>query len=163
MSRTVLRNFLRNGTILFVFWMIFSGRFERTFLAIGILGAACVAGLQAVSMGPSNPTIPVVRFAWYLPRLLVRIVKSNLHIARLILDRRLPIAPRMIHYETTLRNEAAVALLANSITLTPGTVTVEALPGELRIHALDDASARDILDGTLEREISWIFEGRSGP
>jgi multicomponent Na+:H+ antiporter subunit E len=64
----------------------------------------------------------------------------------------------MIRYRTKLHHPAAVALLANSITLTPGTITAEVNSPELVVHALDGESTADLTTGKFEKEIAWVFE-----
>lgn len=83
---------------------------------------------------------------------------SGLHLAYLILHPKMPIAPRMIQYQTMLGNEAAVVLLGNSITLTPGTLTAEVNSNHLLVHAMDEESARDLVTLRLEQKVSGIFE-----
>lgn len=150
--------FIRNAGLLFLFWLLLSGRYEPAYLAMGLIASVVVAGLHARQPGPPNPTIPLIRFLLYLPWLFYQILLSNLHTSYLILHPRLPIAPRFLRYQTRLQDPAAVALLAQSITLTPGTVTVEVAEGELVIHSLDEASAEDLTGGRLEREIAWVFK-----
>ena len=151
-------NFFRNSTLLFLLWLLLSNRYEPLFLALGAGSAVMIAWLHDKQPGPHNPTIPFFRFMAYLPWLAWRILLSNLHVARLILDPRLPIAPRLIRHRTTLHHPAAVALLANSITLTPGTITAEVRASELTVHALDDDSTGDLTSGAFEKEIARVFQ-----
>ena len=122
-----------------------------------------------------SPFVPKFRL-WgnillYLPWLFLRIVESSLHLSKLILDPALPIEPRLIRVETHLGRRAAVVLLGNSITLTPGTITAEidhdvvheSLAAEadsdaLLVHAIDEASARDVTSGRLEAKIAEVFK-----
>jgi multicomponent Na+:H+ antiporter subunit E len=154
-----MKSFVRNTALLFGLWLLLSGRREPWLLTTGLIAAAAIAWLHHHS-GPPAPTIPFLRFMRYLPWLFYRIVASNLHVARLILDPRLPIAPRLIRHRTELRNPAAVTLMANSITLTPGTITAETRPFELVVHTLDEHSAGDLTTGALERQITRVFNGR---
>ena len=151
--------FVRNTALLFALWLLLSGRREPWLLAVGLSAAAAVAWLHSRQAGLPAVTIPFVRFMRYLPWLFFRIAAANLHVTRLILDPRLPIAPRLIRYPTQLQNPAALTVLANSITLTPGTITAEARPYELVVHALDDPSASDLTTGTFEQRIIWVFQG----
>ncbi len=150
--------FLRNSVLLFFLWLLLSGRYEPFFIALGLISSTAIAWLHARHPGPPNPIIPFFRFMFYLPWLFYRILLSNLHAVYLILHPRLPIAPRIVRYRTKLRHPAAVALLANSITLTPGTVTAEVSPAELVVHALDEHSSHDLITERLEKKIAWVFE-----
>jgi len=80
----------------------------------------------------------------------------------LILHPKLPINPKLIAYHTHLQNPAAITLLANSVTLTPGTITAEVNTPELLVLALDENSAKDLVSKRLEEKISWVFE-KKGP
>ncbi len=158
-----MRGFLRNTALLYALWILLSGRSEPLFLIVGLLASAGIAGLQAGHPGPPNPTIPLREFLLYIPWLLSRIVVSNLRTTSLILNPRMPIQPRLIRYRPELRDPAALALLAISITLTPGTVMVEINSDELVVHALDDASAEDITNRRFEDKIRRIFKSEASP
>ena len=152
--------FVRSTALLFALWLLLSGRREPWLLAIGLSAAAAIAWLHGRQPGLPDLTIPFVRFMRYLLWLSCRIAASNLHVARLILDPRLPIAPRLIRCPTQLHNPVALTLLANSITLTPGTITAEVRPSELVVHALDEESASDVTTGAFEQRIAWVFRGK---
>ena len=64
----------------------------------------------------------------------------------------------MIRYRTKLREEAGIVLLGNSITLTPGTITVEVESQEFVVHAIDDRSAHDITSLQFEKQIACLFD-----
>ena len=93
----------------------------------------------------------------YLPWLLSRIIMSSIHVAKLVLHPRLPIVPTLIPYRHTLRDHRAIVLLGNSVTLTPGTITVEASPQQLLVHAIDTHSATDLTSGQMERKVAAVF------
>ena len=73
------------------------------------------------------------------------------------LNPKLPVNPRLIQYPTNLGNNTAVVLLGNSITLTPGTVTIEVSSNELVVHALDDGSSSGLESGIMERKVAEVF------
>jgi multicomponent Na+:H+ antiporter subunit E len=91
-----------------------------------------------------------------------RILASGVHLTYLILHPRLPLDPRIIRYRTQLTGDTALTIFGNSITLTPGTVTVEIDSDELEVHALDEASALDITSLRLEKKIADLFTRREG-
>jgi len=103
-----------------------------------------------------------MRVSWagvltYIPWLFSRILASSVHMARLILDPKLPIDPKLFSHHTTMPHHAAVVLLGNSITLTPGTITVEVSPNQLTVHSIDPASSIDLLSGALEKKVATVF------
>jgi len=152
------------GTILlFVFWLLLSTSFDVAHVVVGALVAGFVMWLR-----PSRPA-PTRRMSWlaalgYLPWLLGKVLKSALHVSKLILAPSLPISPTMIRYKTELKSDGELVVLGNSITLTPGTITVEIAPGELMVHGIDEASLADLSAGAFDEKIRRMFtNGRSTP
>ena len=155
------RTLILKTIALFGLWVLLSGKIDAFHLSVGLLGAAVIAWLNTEPRRLAEPPIPLVRLALYAPWLFWQIVKSGLHITKVILDPRLPVNPRLIRYRTKLGNKHAVVLLGNSITLTPGTVTIDVVPGKLVVHALDDQSSGDLLVGTMEQKIDDVFHSHS--
>ncbi len=153
--------------ILFAFWLILSGVFDLKHIAIGLVVTLGVAvtnrGLERVAVGGSDQrTLHLGSVSWrrvlsYSLWLLRAIVSANVDIARVVLDPRMPIEPALVRVPTRVSSDIEIALLANSITATPGTVTVRAADDENRefvIHALIDpagvpAALREIEDHVL--------------
>ena len=96
----------------------------------------------------------------YIPWLFGRVLKSGLHVSRLILDPALPIAPELVHHKTNLSRDGELVVLGNSITLTPGTITVEVAPGELIVHAIDAKSHQDLSRGVFDDRVSRMFSAK---
>ena len=142
---------------LFGLWVLLSGKLNTFYLSVGFLGAALIAWVNTETRNLNEPPLPLARLVLYLPWLFWEIVKSSLNITKIILDPKLPINPRLIQYPTNLGNNTAVVLLGNSITLTPGTVTIEVSSNELVVHALDDGSSSGLESGTMERKIAEVF------
>lgn len=143
---------------LFLFWVLLSASFEWRHLILGLALSFAVAWINS----GHSPFVPKSRL-WsgvllYIPWLFVKIVQSSLHLSKLILDPKLPISPRLISVETKLRHHGAVVLLGNSITLTPGTITVEVDRNNLIVHAVDQVSGEDVVSGEFESKIADIFK-----
>jgi multicomponent Na+:H+ antiporter subunit E len=147
----------KRTVILFLAWLLFSEAYNLIHMSLGL---AASLGVALLNTAHSRPQIVIrwLRLAGFLPWLFGRIFMSGLHLAYLILHPKMPIAPRMIRYQTMLGNDTAVVLLGNSITLTPGTVTVEVNSNHLLVHAMDEESARDLVTLLLEQKVSGIFE-----
>lgn len=146
---------------LFGLWVLLSGKFDVFHLSVGFLGAAAIAWFNTDFRHLDEPPIPLVRLVLYVPWLFWQIVKSSLHVTKVILHPQLPINPKLIRYPTKLGNNHAVVLLGNSITLTPGTVTTEVSSNELVVHALDESSSDDLTAGVLENKIAQVFHSRT--
>jgi len=145
---------------LFGLWVLLSGKLDAFHLSIGFLGAALIAWVNTEPQHLDEPPLPHARLLLYWPWLFLEIVKSSLNITKIILDPKLPINPRLIQYPTNLGSNPAVVLLGNSITLTPGTVTIEVSSNELVIHALDDESSSGLESRDMERKIAKAFHSR---
>ncbi|MGP0565508.1 MULTISPECIES: Na+/H+ antiporter subunit E [unclassified Nitrospina] len=143
---------------LFVFWVMLSASFEWVHLGLGLVLSVAVAWVNAghSSFVPKFRIWP--RILLYLPWLFYKIVQSSLHLSKLILHPALPISPQLIRVESKLRHHGAVVLLGNSITLTPGTITVEVDRNNLIVHAMDDVLAEDVQSKQIESKIADIFK-----
>jgi multicomponent Na+:H+ antiporter subunit E len=158
-SRPISSQFLFFKTMtLFVVWVALSASFEWRHLGLGLI---CSFAVAWVNSGHS-PFVPKFRL-WlriflYLPWLFYKINQSSIHLSKLILDPALPISPRLISVESKLRHHAAVVLLGNSITLTPGTITAEVDGNNLIVHSMDNVLSEDITSKQIESKIADIFK-----
>lgn len=141
---------------LFVLWLVLSGSYDLIHVVIGAIIASMIVWFTPI--GPPH----VRRVSWlavlgYVPWLIGRILKSGFHVSRLILHPALPISPKIIHHKTKLTSDGEIVVLGNSITLTPGTITVEVAPGELVVHTIDEASSKDLVNGVFDAKVSRLF------
>ncbi|MDH3379576.1 MAG: Na+/H+ antiporter subunit E [Gammaproteobacteria bacterium] len=143
---------------LFVVWVLLSASFEWINLGLGLI---CSFGVAWINSGHS-PFVPKFRLWFrillYLPWLFYKIVQSSLQLSKLILHPALPIAPQLISVESKLRHHAAVVLLGNSITLTPGTITAEVDRNKLIVHSMDNVLSEDLASKQIESKIADIFK-----
>ncbi len=149
--------------IMFVVWVFLSGKFDPFHMSLGLISCAIVSYLSADLLFPSRATKGMfgqcLRFLKYIPWLLVEIVKASLHVTYLVFHPRMMdlIDPRIIKFRSKLTSDMALVTFANSITLTPGTITVYvSVDGDFKVHAIDKASG-DPLPGEMEARISEIF------
>lgn len=96
------------------------------------------------------------RFAAYLPWLIKEIVLSNIHVAQVILDRDLPIAPQLVRVRTTQQTDLGHVIHANSITITPGTVSLDVRDGTILVHALTAETADGVKSGDMDKRVTWV-------
>ncbi|APX98471.1 monovalent cation/H+ antiporter subunit E [Natronorubrum daqingense] len=136
-----------------------------------LVTGAAVAGIVSVSLAHVTFTFPLdrigsplrtLRFAVYVPYLIFEIIKANLAISIVILRPSMPIDPTMTRVNTRVRSGLPLLALANSITLTPGTLTVRANDQRLLVHTLIPSARDDLFDGSLERAVRFVFHGREG-
>lgn len=143
--------------ILFAFWVLMSGQFTAFLLGAGLASAIAVV-LFARRMGViDREGIPLhlgLRALTYWPWLAREIVKSAWGVARIILRPRLSISPEFVRVRPTQRTTIGRVTYANSITLTPGTITIEADGDEFLVHALTRAAAADLAGGEMDRRVT---------
>ena len=104
--------------------------------------------------------VVLVRLAAYTPILLWEIAKANVALAYVVLHPSLPIDPRIVEFDAAVWGDMPVTTLANSITLTPGTLTIDVSRQHFLVHALIPDAEEDLLEGTLERLVRFVFYGR---
>lgn len=143
--------------VCFAFWLALSGSFAPLHLALGTVSSAAVAWMNRDLEMVSLATRIAPRFLVYLPWLLKEIVIANIQVARLVLAPRLPVDPVVVRFHTTLSGDLARTTFANSITLTPGTVTLDVEGPEFVVHAVTRTMA-DLAGGQMERRIAAVFE-----
>lgn len=101
-----------------------------------------------------------MRFAGYIPWLLYQIFLANLHVLYLVFHPRMLelIDPKIIQFDSTLKEDVPQTTFANSITLTPGTITVHvSVLGKFSVHCIDDKSGES-LPGAMEKQIDRVFK-----
>jgi multicomponent Na+:H+ antiporter subunit E len=149
--------------VLFAFWLLLSGYFTAFLIAAGV-GSAIAVVLFARRMeliDPEGHPISVWRLTVsYWPWLLKEILKSGWDVSRAILDPRLPISPTLVRFRPSQRTAVGLVTHANSITLTPGTITVEAAKGEFLVHALTASGAAGVVDSEMDRRIALLERAR---
>ena len=145
-------------------WVVLSGKFDAFHLTLGVVSCAIVAFasgdmLFSAKNDPKRLPKQWLRFIIYVPWLLYQIFRANIHVMRLVFHPRMMdlINPQMVEFNSRLDGEMARFIYANSITLTPGTITVYvSLYGAFTVHAIDDASAQG-LPGEMETMVAKIF------
>jgi multicomponent Na+:H+ antiporter subunit E len=145
---------------LFAFWLLLSGYFEPFLVTAGIGSAVAVTLFtrrMKVIDGEGHPLS--LRALVYGPWLVKEIVKSAWAVSRIILNPKLPISPMLVRLKPSQRSVAGLVAHANSITLTPGTITVQAEAGRFLVHALTKANAAGCIDSEMDRRVTR-FEGR---
>ena len=143
----------------FLIWLLLSESFDGLHMGMGVVAAFTIAWLNT-ERASTRSSMRVWRMLWYFPWLMGRILRSGFHLSVLILHPALPIDPKMIRHRTKLQDDGSVVLLGNSITLTPGTITVELDSQDLVVHAMDDKSGDDVTSRRIEQRIDGLFVAR---
>ena len=142
---------------LFVLWLLLSGHYEPLIVILGLLSCvfvAWVAHRMDVVDREGHPIHLTWRAATYWPGLLWQIVKSNIDVARIVLSPRMPIERQIVWVKASQVDDLGYVIYGNSITLTPGTVTIDLIDDKIGVHALSDAFAEDLKSGDMDRRVT---------
>jgi len=147
------------GLFLFGLWFLLSGYFVALLLAFGLASAVLVVVIALRMHIIDQETHPIhlhsaIIFYWIW--LTWQIIKSNIDVARCILDPRLPISPNLRRLKVTQKTDLGLVSYANSITLTPGTVSVGVERDSILVHALTREAAAALATGEMDRRVTRI-------
>jgi multicomponent Na+:H+ antiporter subunit E len=164
-----LKQFVFLTIILYCFWLILSGVFDIKFLIIGLVSSIVIAWLTQSLLrlnstsGQSETFLaydfPYLKFLIYCLWLFGEIIKANIYVVKLVLNPKLPIDPAVITFKRHMSNPTAHTLLANSITLTPGTVTIDIVDDVYYVHAITNEIGLDLVPhgGDMANRVAKIF------
>ena len=144
-------------------WLVLSPQRDLFHVGLGAATAAVVAWIAVGLVGLNPPIgrpsgVTWIRFAEYLLWLGWQVVVASLRVAQVVLDPRLPVDPTVSRIRSAHPSNLAKLTLANSITLTPGTVTLDVTEDEFLVHALTRQGSRDLEHGAMSRRVAALFE-----
>ncbi len=152
--------------VMLAFWVIMSGMFDGFHLSLGVVSCLLVAHFSHELLFPQAPGNGFLRnlagMVLYLPWLICQILVANLQVTYIVLHPRMLelIDPCLFRFKTTLKRPISKVTFAQSITLTPGTITVNVHDDEFTVYALN-RSAAESLPGEMERRIGAALEGQA--
>jgi len=150
------------GGVLFGFWLLLSGHYTPLLIGLGVASTALVVYL-AMRMGLADeegaPFHLAGRFALYVPWLMKEIFVSNVAVARIILDPKLPIDPALGRFRASQETELGRMIHAQSITLTPGTITTGMSGKDFELHALVAAELTGREEAEMDRRCTLLERG----
>ena len=145
------------GLVLFGLWLLLSGFFTILLLGLGVGSVAAVVWI-AHRMDVIDHEGHPIHLTWgalvYWPWLMWEIIKANWDVARCVLSPSLPISPTMIRVKASQNSDLGQVIYANSITLTPGTVTIDIDKDIMSVHALTLAAAEGLKSGEMDRRVT---------
>ena len=143
--------------LLSIFWIVNSGHFGFLLLAFGVVSVALVVWINSrmsrFSEEYQPPVIMSPRLPFYILWLIKEVVKSNIEVIRCIYQRQPEIEPRVFKVRASQKTDLYKALYANSITMTPGTITMEVEGDEFTIHALTRSSKEGVESGDMDQRV----------
>lgn len=179
MKRIFWKNIVIQFFLLMGFWLLLSGHYDIIHTLYGVVSVTAVLMLHyrlkkyyffeeevtqadAKLKGAYPTPIRFFRLLFYIPWLLWQIMVASLQVAYVVLSPKMPIDPAIVRFKTKLPNTVARVILGNSITLTPGTITVQIADSEFIVHALMDVSASGIEEDVLPTEVAKLYDKKPG-
>jgi multicomponent Na+:H+ antiporter subunit E len=146
----------------FLLWLLLSGYLtDPLLLGFGVFSCALAVFIawRAEVIDPEEYPLRLdinVQILFYWPWLLREIIQANIDVTKVILARDLPISPTLITLTPSQKTDLGRVIYANSITLTPGTVTTYLSGSTLHVHALTQEAADGVLAGEMDRRVSQL-------
>ncbi len=145
------------GLVLYANWLLFSGHYDRLLLSLGFastLVAVAIALRMELVDRETYPLLLKLKALLYWPWLAGEVIKANLDVARRILSPSLPISPTVFSFKASQRTDLGRVTFANSITLTPGTVSIDLEGDTIEVHALTEEAAQTLREGEMDRRVT---------
>lgn len=162
-----LSQILIPAILLFSIWILFSGKFEFKFLLIGLFSSIIISIICFPFMIITNNKsgkqffvfdFNILKFLSYSLWLIIEIIKSSIDVAKEIFKPNIEYEPLIVYFSMPFENPLASVVLANSIILTPGTITIDVDgDGIFEVHALSKKFSTGLLDGRMQQKIAAIF------
>lgn len=166
-QQQILSQFLGLALGLFAIWIMLSGQFETKFLLIGFFSSLAISyvcfplllikgadGKKDFFVFGVNYLKLLLYFLW----LIGEILKASLDVAKEIMKPHMDYEPRVVHFSMPYENPMASVVLANSIILTPGTITLDVTEsGIFEVHALTKGAAEDLLSGKMAEKVAKLY------
>jgi len=146
--------------ILAAFWLLNSGHYSPMMLGFGLFSCLLVVWLSRKMKIVDEEAVPIhfmPRVFWYAPWLIKEIFTANIDVARRILSLRPGVvSPKLIEAPASQKTDLGRVFFANSITLTPGTVSIQVQGRSILVHAIADEVADGLMEGEMDRRVSWM-------
>ena len=154
------------ASLLFIFyfliWLLLSGHYDPLLLSLGILSCALCLYVTWKAKFIDNEGLPLhllVRLPVYTIWLFKEIIKANIDTAKIIILNNPN--PQNFRVKSSQKTEAGRVMYANSITLTPGTVTTQLDEDILEVHALTAEMAADVKSGQMDKMVTWLERSKN--
>ena len=141
-----------------VLWIMLSGHYTPLLLSLGLLSVLIVAFISSrMNLIIFDQPILQLYFIKFIPYgfwLIIQILRSNIDVCRRILNPKLPINPQLVKVKSTQTSNLAKVIYANSITLTPGTISIDLDGSEIEVHSLSEKGVDELKIGTMDKKIT---------
>lgn len=147
------------STLLSVFWLINSGHYTPlllSFMLVSVLFVSILCQRMDLIDGESQPLGLTFRFPSYLIWLAREVIVANIAVAACVWKGNRSIDPQVIKVTAGQKTDLGKVIYANSITLTPGTVSIDLVGSEITVHALTAESAADLMKGEMNQRVCRV-------
>ncbi len=153
------------AAVLMLVWLLLSGHYDLFHILLGVLSVILILLMNRPRESASPQLLQSVRWGrvlLYVPWLIKEMVLSALYVMRVVWAPRMPLDPRLLRFKSSQPNDVAKVILGNSITLTPGTLTVDLGQQEFLVHALTHKLGSGLLNGTMQTKVASLFTDHPG-
>lgn len=163
-------SFMLQFVPLYIFWLVLSEHYTPFYLIAGGLVSALIVIFNREMFSSLLPSDRLGKFTLgsalktafylikYVPWLLLQIARDNVLVAYLVIHPRMPIDPRLLGFKTSYRRSVSQVILANSITLSPGTMTILLENNRYLVHALIPSSCDNLTSGETQERVGKVFD-----
>lgn len=149
--------------VLFSFWIVLASKTDMQTIVVGIVVSSMLVFYNRNLISNKNSEIKfslnfVFNFFVLLAKLLLEIIKANIHVALIVLNPKLPISPTVTTINTNIKSTNLKVFFSNSISLTPGTLTLVNDKDKIIVHCLTEKAKTDLEDWTIEKSILKLEE-----
>ncbi len=163
-SKTRWRRVATDAVVLSTMWLLLSGLFDLFHLSLGAISVILVLLINRREEMKEVDRFPIklTRLLIYLAWLAKEMILSAVHVARVVIAPRMPLDPVLIRFKSKQPNDLARVLLANSITLTPGTLTIDLSGDDFLVHSLTRNTADGVTNGVMQEKVARMFVNEPG-
>ncbi len=154
-----MKHVLALSVLLSAFWLINSGHYTSLllfFMVVSVLFVAVLCHRMDVVDGESQPLELTFTIPMYWLWLIKEVIVANIAVARCVWKGADSISPSVIKVKANQKTDLGIVIYANSITLTPGTVSIDLEDNEITVHALTRETAKDLLTGEMDRRVCRV-------
>ena len=141
-----------------VLWLLLSGHYTVLLLSLGLFSIILVTviclRMNIITYEQPEILSQIVKYIPYTFWLVMEILKSNIDVMKRIVNPKLPISPRWVTIRTTQKSDFAKVIFANSITLTPGTISMDVDGNNIDVHALSESGADGLATGQMDKKVT---------
>ena len=158
-----VRSVVIKATALLALWLLFSGHYDVFHISAGVISVGLIMLLNRelfrvrLFPGDIHREIKISAVFPYVFWLLKEIIIAAIGVARIVLSPKMPVDPSLLEFHAELPNAGSQTILANSITLTPGTITIDITHGVFLVHAITDSASANLAEGVMPARVAHLY------